>query len=189
MTKNLLLKHLIAVAIIVSVGALGFCYLTKTASTQKAEAVAAAKIVSQDNLIKYETQTAVSALQEIYNGYKAGDFSLSQAKEFSASVLRDMRYGDNQEGYFFADTTEGVNVVLYGRTDVEGQNRNEAKDVNGLLYIQEIRKNGSQTGGGYTDYWFPKINETTAKAKRAFSLVFEPFGWVVGTGYYLEDVK
>jgi len=74
-------------------------------------------------------------------------------------------------------------VVLYGRKDVEGINRLEAQDTHGTYYIKELQAQG-KAGGGYVEYWFPKKGETTSQAKRSYGLLFEPFGWVLGTGYY-----
>ena len=140
---------------------------------------------AMDAVIKKETQTAVSLLDALYNQHKSGKLSLDEAKKMGADLLRELRYGDNQEGYFWVDTIEGVNIVLYGRKDVEGKNRYEA-NINGVYYIKKIIENGKQPGGGYTDYWFPKKGEETPVKKRGYSLLFKPFGWVVGTGYYPE---
>jgi len=114
--------------------------------------------------------------------------TLEQAKKLGAELLRGLRYGDNNEGYFFADTTEGVNVVLYGDKKIERINRYNA-NINGIFYVQEIIAKGMQPAGGYADYWFPKKGGKEPLEKRAYSMLFKPFGWVVGTGYYLEDVK
>jgi methyl-accepting chemotaxis protein len=80
---------------------------------------------SQDMLIKSEIETAVSMLQALFNKHQEGEITLEQAKNLGAYLLRELRYGT--EGYFWADTEEGVNVVLYGRKDVEGKNRMDAK--------------------------------------------------------------
>ena len=45
-----------------------------------------------------------------------------------------------------------------------------------------------QEGGGYTEYWFPKEGQTEASPKRAYSKYYEPFGWVVGTGNYTDNI-
>lgn len=140
-----------------------------------------------DEIIKKETQTAVSLLQAIYEQSKSGKSSLDEAKQMAANLLRELRYGDNQEGYFWADTFDGVNVVLYGKKDIEGTNRYGAA-INGVSYVKEIIEKGKQPGGGFTDYWFPKKGEETPRKKRGYSLAFEPFGWVIGTGYYPEDL-
>ncbi|HNX90847.1 MAG TPA: cache domain-containing protein [Candidatus Omnitrophota bacterium] len=148
-------------------------------------AVEIERFTTRDIVIKREVQTAISVLNTLNAKVESGEMTLDQAKKLGADIIRDMRYGDNNEGYFFVDTVEGVNVVLFGRKDVEGQNRYEAV-MKGIYYVKEII-NKAINGGGYTDYWFPKKGAEEPLRKRAYSLLFEPFGWVVGTGYYLED--
>jgi len=136
---------------------------------------------AQDLLIKSEVETAVSMLQAIFKKHQQGELTLEQAKKLGADLLRELRYGT--EGYFWADTTEGVNVVLYGRKDVEGTNRLEDKDHQGTFYIKEFLAK-SKAGGGYVEYWFPKKGYTIIQPKRSYVLQFKPFGWVIGSGYY-----
>ena len=136
---------------------------------------------AQDLLIKSEVETAVSMLQAIFTKQQQGEMTLEQAKKLGADLLRELRYA--VDGYFWADTTEGVNVVLYGRKDVEGRNRLEDKDPKGTFYIKEFLAK-AKAGGGYVEYSFPKKGQTVPQAKRSYVLLFKPFGWVVGTGYY-----
>ncbi len=153
-----------------------FLSLPATAQDGKLEASSA-----QDILIKSEVETVVSMLQAIYAKHQQDEMSLAEAKKLGADLLRELRYGS--EGYFWADTTEGINVVLYGRKDVEGKSRLENKDKNGAFYIKEILIK-AKDGGGYVEYWFPKKNQVAAQAKRSYVLLFKPFEWVVGSGYY-----
>ena len=146
------------------------------AQTEKQENSAA-----QDILIKSEVETAVSLLQAIYAKHRQGEMTLEKAKALGADLLRNLRYGT--DGYFWADTIEGVNVVLYGRKDVEGRNRLEDKDTKGAYYVKDFLAKG-KAGGGYVDYWFPKKGQTITLPKRSYTLLFEPFGWVIGSGYY-----
>ena len=136
---------------------------------------------AMDELIKCEVETAVSMLKAINAKHLNGDMTLDEAKKLGADLLRDLRYG--KDGYFWADTFEGVNVVLYGKEDVEGKNRWEAQDTKGNYFIKEISKAG-RTGGGYVEYWFPKLKDSESIPKRSYALQFEPFEWVLGTGYY-----
>ncbi len=143
---------------------------------------------THDRIIQSQTETAASLLDALYQQHLAGEISLDEAKERGASLLRQLRYGAQKEGYFWADTTDGINVVLYGDTDVEGSNRWDAH-VGGVYYVRELIRNGMREGGGFTDYYFPKRGDSIPLAKRGFTLVFTPFNWVIGTGYYLEDLK
>lgn len=138
-----------------------------------------------DDNIKNEVATMISILQIYYDKYENGEMTLEQAKTLAADVLRKARYG--KDGYFWADTSKGVNVVLLGK-DSEGKNRYNLQDKKGKYMIQEIINNGMKDGGGYTDYWFPKSGETEPLPKRAYSLYFKPFDWVVGTGNYVDDI-
>jgi len=143
-------------------------------------------IAAQNTIIKSEVQTAAGALQAIYDRSQAGEISLAYAKILGADVLRSMSYGNG--GYFWADTTDGVNVVLPGNKAVEGTNRLNA-EMNGVKYVQNILAAGKQPDGGFTQYWYPKKGEVDPKLKYSYSLLFKPFDWVIGTGYYMEDVK
>jgi methyl-accepting chemotaxis protein len=136
---------------------------------------------AQDLMIKSVVETAGSMLQAIYAKHQKGEMTLEKAKELGADLLRELKYGT--DGYFWADTTEGVNVVLYGRKDVEGKNRLEEKDAKGTFYVKEFLAKG-KAGGGYVEYLFPKKGRTAALPKRSYVLPFEPFGWVIGSGYY-----
>lgn len=138
-----------------------------------------------DNYIKSQVSNVITLLDGINKKYKDGEYSLEQAKKLSADLVRGLRYADG--GYFWIDTKEGQNVVLLGNK-TEGTNRLNAKDANGYEMIKDIIKNGMQDGGGYTEYYFPKEGQTDPLPKRSYSKYYEPFGWVIGTGNYIDNI-
>jgi len=139
-----------------------------------------------DSQAKSQVETAVSLLQKVYDRSQKGEITLDEAKAQGADLLRSLRYG--KDGYFWADTTEGVNVVLLGSA-AEGKSRINKQDAKGKYNIQEIIKNGMQPGGGFSDYYTTRKDSTIPAPKRSFSLLFQPFGWVVGTGNYVDDLN
>ena len=60
----------------------------------------------------------------------------------------------------------------------------EEAETRGADLLLELRYGN----GGYTDYVFPKEGETESSPKRSYSRAFEPFGWVVGTGNYIDYI-
>ncbi|WP_378954335.1 methyl-accepting chemotaxis protein [Pelosinus sp. sgz500959] len=138
-----------------------------------------------DRNIRLETEIAVSMVNVIYKQQQQSLLTEENAKMQAANLLRELRF--DKEGYFWADTPDGVNVVLLGR-NVEGKSRINDKDANGTFMIQEIIKNGMKDGGGYSDYWFPKPNEQQATKKRAYSVLFKPYNWVIGTGNWVDNI-
>ncbi|BCJ99314.1 methyl-accepting chemotaxis protein [Anaerocolumna chitinilytica] len=137
-----------------------------------------------DNNIKEQVQSAISMLNHVYAKYQKGEYTLDEAKNISADLLRNMSYGDNN--YFWADTYDGTNVVLLG-SKTEGTNRLNNVDKKGFEFMKAIIQTGID-GGGFTNYWFPKPNETEPLPKRSYSQAFEPFSWVIGTGNYTDYI-
>lgn len=140
---------------------------------------------SYDDSIKEQVGVVISLLSEINDEYKAGTYTLDEAKKIAADEVRQMRYGE--AGYFWIDQSDGTNVVLLG-SDTEGTNRMETEDANGYQMVKEIIRVAVEDGGGYTDYVFPKEGETKPSPKRSYSEYFEPFDWVVGTGNYTDYI-
>lgn len=140
---------------------------------------------SYDDSIKEQVEVVISLLSEINDAYKAGTYTLDEAKKIAADEVRQMRYGE--AGYFWVDQSDGTNVVLLG-SDTEGTNRMETKDAKGYQMVKEIIRVAVEDGGGYTDFVFPKPGETKPSPKRSYSEYFEPFDWVVGTGNYTDYI-
>lgn len=138
-----------------------------------------------DHYIKGQVKNTMTLIEGIYKRHKNGEYTLEEAKELAADLVRDLRYEDG--GYFWIDTSKGDIVVSNG-VQKEGTNRLNLKDVNGYEMVVDIIKNAKQEDGGYTEYWYPKSGGTEAFPKRAYSKYFEPFDWVVATGNYIDNI-
>jgi PAS domain S-box-containing protein len=139
-----------------------------------------------DLLIKGQVQSVVSLLATLEARAATGKITHIEAQKLGADLVRQLRF--QKEGYFWIDTIDGTNVVLLGSSS-EGKNRINLQDNQGKFIIREIIKQGRMDGGGYTDYWFPKAGGREPLPKRSYSLEFKPWGWVVGTGNYIDDIN
>lgn len=136
--------------------------------------------------IKHQVEIIISELDGIMNQKDKGIITQSEAELIAADVIRNAKYGSS--GYFWADTTDGVNVVLLGNSEVEGTSRIGLTDTKGNKIVQGFIELINKDGEGYYNYYFPKPNETEALPKRAFVKLYEPFGWMIGTGNYIDDI-
>ncbi|MFA1561944.1 methyl-accepting chemotaxis protein [Aliivibrio fischeri] len=99
-------------------------------------------------------------------------------------TLKPIQFADT--GYLFGFQSNGVRI-LQGNTNDIGNNMWNAKDKRGNYLIQDIiiaAKNKS----GYSTYYYPKLNETVALPKLAYSVYFSTWDLIVGTGFYTDDV-
>lgn len=136
--------------------------------------------------LKEEVDLAISTIDKIYDRQIKGELTEEQAKKMAADLIRDMRWSNGQ-GYFWIDTSQGINVVLLGR-DVEGKSRIDLKDPNGKPFIKELIENGSKKDDTYTEWMFPKPNETESLPKLGYSKLYAPYDWIIGTGVWIDDI-
>ncbi len=138
--------------------------------------------------IKSEVQSAIMALQGLYNSCQNGDMSEEEAKELAKEEIRNMRYRDDNSGYMWIDDTD-YNLVMHPiLPEQEGNNRYDLTDKNGVKIIQNIMASAN-SGGGYNEFYFTKADGVTVAPKIAYSQKFEPWGWVVTTGNYVDDME
>ena len=188
--NNVKVQTKLIIVMLATIVALVLCAVISSESMKQLQSKAletleADERASYDEQIKQQVDNVISLCQTIYDQYQAGVYTEEEAKKLAADEIRQLRYGD--AGYFWVDQYDGTNVVLLGN-DTEGTNRMETKDANGYQMVKEIIRVGQEADGGYTDYVFPKEGETESSPKRSYSRAFEPFGWVVGTGNYIDYI-
>lgn len=179
----LVVLNMLILAIIIGVGAFYIIYST---NNDRIDQMESQMRLNYDVNIKNQVDIITSQLTGITNQEKAGLISSSEAKLIAADVIRNAKYG--VDGYFWTDTLEGDNVVLLGNESVEGTNRMGLTDANGKKILEDFFKIVRADGGGYSEYYFPKPGETEALPKRAYVKLYEPYGWVIGTGNYTDDI-
>ena len=102
-------------------------------------------------------------------------------KKEAMEILRNARYGEDGEGYFWIDGTDYTLLMHPILSEQEGTNRYDLTDQNGVKIIQNIMKS-AEAGGGYNEFYFTKADGKTVAPKIAYSEEFEPWGWVITTG-------
>ena len=140
--------------------------------------------------IKSQVQSVLAILQAEYDKAAAGILTEEEAKAEAAEIVRAMRYRDDDSGYFWIDDTDYILVMHPILPEQEGNNRYDLEDQNGIMIIQSIMKVcQSADKGGYNEFYFTKADGVTVAPKVAYSGYFEPWGWAVSTGNYVDDME
>ncbi len=120
----------------------------------------------------------------------AKEISEETAQENAAAVIRSMRYGFDGKDYFWIVNMEPTLIMHPYRTDLEGENVANYKDDNGtLVFMEMIDVVEAQSEGFVTYSWQKRDDAEKIGHKLSFVSVFEPWGWIVGTGIYLGEVE
>ena len=138
--------------------------------------------------IKSQVQGAMAVIQKYYDSSQSGEITEEEAQEMAKNAVRAMRYRDDASGYIWIDGEDHVLVMHPILTDQEGTNRYDLTDQNGVKVTQSI-VSVAKSGGGYNEFYFTKADGVTVAPKVAYAEMFEPWGWAVATGNYVDEMN
>jgi len=137
-----------------------------------------------------KTQQIVGIAHDMIAGYEAqiktGQLSDEDAKSKALSSLSKLRYGEGD--YFWVNDLQGV-MLSHPNQKLIGQNVLQMKDPTGKYLFQEFIEVGRTAGGGFVDYLWPKAGHEDPVRKLSYVKQFRAWGWIVGSGIYLDDVE
>lgn len=131
-----------------------------------------------------------SLLENFHREERAGRLTRAQAQRKAADSVRALRYGPEGKDYFWITDLAPRMVVHPYRPDLDGKDLSGFKDSHGKRLFVEFAEIGRRSGAGYSDYmWQWKDDPARVVPKLSHVRLFEPWGWVTGTGIYIEDVR
>ncbi|HSC66800.1 MAG TPA: cache domain-containing protein, partial [Cellvibrio sp.] len=133
--------------------------------------------------LRHSLDLASSLVKPLYDAAPEGD---SAQREEAIKLLKQLKYG--KDGYFFGYDSSSVRVFSGSDTARIGESFRNYKDVNGVLLINELVKQG-QAGGGFVTYHFPRLGQgETAYPKLSYAIWLEKWNLMLGTGFYIDGI-
>ncbi|WP_325893226.1 cache domain-containing protein [Grimontia sp. NTOU-MAR1] len=136
----------------------------------------------KQELLKY-VELARASISPVYDAAGEND---EKAKQQVIDILNSLTYGE--DGYFFAYTYDGTNLVLPYQPEFVGQNIWEVEDSRGFKLLQALI-NTAKLGGGFVDYYWHKPSRKEQVKKLSYAIGLDKWGWMVGTGVYIDDIE
>ena len=158
-------------------------------------ALVAILMVSERSLILQERQASVRQAVETAHGVIAhyhaqatkGTITDDEAKQRAMAAVRALRYNGNE--YFWINDMHPKVVMHPIVPDMEGKDQSQRKDSTGKYLFMEFVKVVQKDGAGFVDYLWPKPGSDVPVEKAAFVKGFAPWGWIVGSGVYVDTVQ
>ena len=169
---------LVVITTVLSIVALVSFSLSQTYKMQIGE-----KKIKTQHLV----ESAVAIVEHEYQAFKAGEQTEEQAKQRAIKTLEALRYGDND--YFWINDMQAVVVMHPIKPALNGKNLSKLKDPNGKRLFQSFVDTVRAKGKGNEGYLWPKPGFDDPVEKVSYVAGFKPWGWVIGTGIYIDDVE
>ena len=116
-----------------------------------------------------------------------GKLSQEQAQQQAIALIRDLRYGQND--YFWINDLGPKMVMHAAKPELEGKYLGGMKDPNGLPLFNEMVRMAKNQGAGHLGYSWPKPGASEPVDKVSYIALFEPWGWILGSGIYIDDMQ
>ena len=119
-----------------------------------------------------------------------GQISLKDAQDQVIEVIRHIRYGHEFKDYFWINDMHPTMIMHPYRLELEGRDLSNYTDAKGKKLFVEMVKVVEDSGEGFVDYmWQWKDDYLLISPKISFVHEFKPWGWIIGTGIYTENIK
>jgi methyl-accepting chemotaxis protein len=109
--------------------------------------------------------------------------------EDAKKAIAQLRYGPKGKDYFWINDM-GPKMIMHPiKPELDGKDLSGSQDPNGKKLFVEFVNVCRDKGEGFVDYMWPMPGHDDPVPKLSYVKLFEPWGWIVGTGIYLDDVE
>ncbi len=146
---------------------------------QKKKDTVRAIVVSASSILAHHAEQA-----------KSGVLSLPEAQSQALAEMRALRYGDDGQEYVWLTDRQPKMLMHPYFPEMEGTELAGYSDARGKPLFAEVVALINRDGEGFIDYvWAKGANKSEVMPKLSYVKLIEPWGWIVGSGIYLDDVR
>jgi methyl-accepting chemotaxis protein len=168
--------------IVIAAGGLGLSFL----AVQAFRVVASRMLEERQTKVRAVVDTVHGVLETYHRLAAEGRMGDDEARRTALATLKALRYEERE--YFWVNDLHPRMVMHPTKPELDGQDLSRDADPNGKLLFIEFVDTVRRSGAGYVDYLWPKPGSSVPVRKISYVKLFGPWGWVVGSGLYLDDL-
>lgn len=119
-----------------------------------------------------------------------GAYVSDVTKKIQQEALRtisEMRFG--KSGYFWINDATPKMIMHPIKPALDGKDLSKVKDPNGVYLFNEMAKVTKKSGSGMVKYYWAKPGFDKPQPKMSYVELFKPWGWIIGTGEYIDNIE
>ena len=116
-----------------------------------------------------------------------GEFSIQEAQKRAIDRIKSLRY--KKDDYFWINDMHPTMIMHPIKPELDGKDLSDNKDPNGKKLFVEMVNACKEKGEGFVDYEWSKPGEAKPVPKVSYVKLYQPWGWVIGSGIYVGEVS
>ena len=137
--------------------------------------------------LKAQTEMALGVIEGYADQVKRGALDEDEAKARALATLSTMQANKGVD-YFFVTDEVPTMLMHPTRPDLIGKPLDDVLSPDGKRIFPEFVR-VAQAGGGHVNYSWAKAGEEDPVPKTSYAVLYQPWGWVIGTGVYVDDTQ
>ncbi len=137
--------------------------------------------------VKQVVETAYGIMAYWGEQNAIGNISKEEAQKNVIDQVKSLRYDGKQ--YFWINDRHPFMIMHPFKPALDGTDISGNADPNGVRLFVEMVKVVDKSNEGYVDYAWPKPGESNPMAKTSFVKLYKPWGWIIGSGIYIDEVE
>ncbi|MGA9120475.1 MAG: methyl-accepting chemotaxis protein [Bacteroidota bacterium] len=128
-----------------------------------------------------------SILAEYDARAQKGELTVEEAQRRATASIQNLRY-DEKEYFWINDMTPRMIMHPY-KPELDGKDISDNADPNGKHLFLDMVSVCKEHGEGFVEYMWPKPGVDKPVPKISYVKLYKPWGWIVGSGIYVDDVE
>ncbi len=136
---------------------------------------------------RHLVDTAYSLVAYHHGLFASGKVGEAEAKAGAIAAVRALRY--DQAEYFWINDMHPTMVMHPFKPELDGKDLSGFKDPNGKHLFVAFVDTVKQSNAGFVNYLWPRPGADKPVPKVSYVRGFPAWGWVIGSGIYVDDVQ
>lgn len=143
--------------------------------------------IDRKAMLEEAVQSAIAITRQMAQAERDQRLSHAEAQARAIDAIRAMRYRGSE--YLWINDMAARIVMHPIRPDLEGKDASGMVDPNGVHLFVAFADKVRAKGHGFVTYMWPRPGSTAPIEKLSYVEGFAPWGWVIGSGVYMDDLR
>ncbi|MFZ2309179.1 MAG: methyl-accepting chemotaxis protein [Rhodoferax sp.] len=140
----------------------------------------------REAVVRNTVETAASVAAWAHQLETAGKMPKEEAQNLARQALAQLRYS-KEEYFFISDMGSPAKFIMHPiKPELNGTS---VAAVNGVPLLDQFAKKVQSEKAGIVTYPWPKPGSAQDVEKISYVQGFAPWGWVIGSGLYMDDIR
>ena len=144
-------------------------------------------VAQKQEMVRAVVESATGVAESYHARAEAGEMSEEEAQRSALDAIRGMRYGESD--YLWVNNMQTEMVMHPIKPELNGKDLSTLEDPSGFRFFTAFITVVQAEGSGFVSYLWPKPGFEEPVEKESYVAGFEPWGWVIGSGVYIDDIN